>query len=41
MPKQDHIPSSEITSPTAYFNQRAFLRGGLAAASVMYLLVTS
>jgi sulfoxide reductase catalytic subunit YedY len=35
MPNSAHIPSSEITAPAAYFNRRSFLRGGVAAASVI------
>ena len=31
----DRIPSSEITPPSVYFNRRTFLRGGLAAASLV------
>jgi methionine sulfoxide reductase catalytic subunit len=30
----DKIPSSEITSPEVYFNRRAFMRAGVAAASL-------
>ncbi|CAN5237488.1 protein-methionine-sulfoxide reductase catalytic subunit MsrP [soil metagenome] len=35
MPNSDRIPSSEITPPAVYFNRRSFLRGGLAAASLI------
>jgi methionine sulfoxide reductase catalytic subunit len=31
----NRIPSSEITSSAVYFNRRSFLRGGLAAASLI------
>ncbi|WP_422931806.1 protein-methionine-sulfoxide reductase catalytic subunit MsrP [Singulisphaera sp. PoT] len=34
MPGPDRIPSSEITPPEAYFNRRAFMRAGAAAASL-------
>jgi sulfoxide reductase catalytic subunit YedY len=34
MAASDKIPSSEITSPEVYFNRRAFMRAGVAAASL-------
>ena len=34
MPNPTRIPSSEITAPHAYFNRRALLRAGAAAASL-------
>ena len=34
MKETNRIPSSEITPPEVYWNRRAFLRAGLAAASV-------
>jgi sulfoxide reductase catalytic subunit YedY len=34
MAASDKIPSSEITSPQVYFNRRAFMRAGVAAASL-------
>jgi len=34
MKETNRIPSSEITPPQVYWNRRAFLRAGLAAASV-------
>jgi sulfoxide reductase catalytic subunit YedY len=34
MLKSERIPSSEITPPNVYFNRRAFLRAGLALASL-------
>jgi sulfoxide reductase catalytic subunit YedY len=34
MKEMNRIPSSEITPPQAYWNRRAFMRAGIAAASV-------
>ena len=34
MTEPDHIPPSEITPPSVYFNRKTFLRGAIAAASV-------
>lgn len=34
MTEPDHIPPSEITPPSVYFNRKTFLRGAMAAASV-------
>ena len=35
MKRTDQIPSSEITPPSVYFNRRAFMKGGIAAASLV------